>query len=257
MKHCGNSFNLVKRITLVVLLAIVMAGCMSNSSEQAVNLADGNDTEQNIQPKEDAAIETSICNGEETNPIMNPDQYGVVLEATEKIKLGSSGTLRIWIGLEKFMPKPNENMVRDTTSWYSSNISSYARITPNAKHFKIEPEGSKCVKIDPTGSGVQFVITPEEKGEFEVSATIELFDNEECKGIPVSKPAQVVSVKVKVAYFDELWSVVWDYFSRFWVAFVALVFAALFFVIRRFIKNKTGYSEEDEKKEQEKLPTNR
>ncbi len=254
MNQYGNLFKSLKRITLAILLGMVMVGCASGPSVEVVNTPIEKATEQD-KPKEIAVVENPICGGEETRPAMDPDQYGVVLEASEKIKLGSSGTLRVWIGLEKFMPKPNQNMVRDTTSWYSSNISSYARITPNAKHFKIEPEGSKCVKIDPTGSGVQFVITPEEKGEFEVSATIELFDNEECKGIPVSKPAQVVSVKVKVAYFDELWSVVWEYFTRFWVAFVALVFAALLFVVRRFIKNKTGYSsEENEKKEQERLP---
>ena len=36
---------------------------------------------------------------------------------------------------------------------------------------------------------------------------------------------------------------VWDYLSDFWEAFVALIFGALLFVIRKFIKKKTGYGE--------------
>ena len=70
-----------------------------------------------------------------------------------------------------------------------------------------------------------------------------MFDNEDCIGTPVIKPAQVLSVRVNVDYGDEIWKPVWSYFLRFWYAFVALFFGALFFVIRKFVKKKTGYTE--------------
>ncbi len=35
----------------------------------------------------------------------------------------------------------------------------------------------------------------------------------------------------------------WDKFSVFWIALVTLIFGAAIYVIRRFIKNKTGYED--------------
>lgn len=203
--------------------------------------------------KDENPVEDIIEEEEDELPTQNPsrslkaEQYNAIIEATKKIKLGTSGTLKVWIGLEKYIPKQNPNFERDSTTWYSYS-GTYARITPVAKNFIIEPDEPIVLRIDQTGSGFQYAITPQERGEFEVSALIELFDNEECLGHPVIKPTQVLSVKVEVGYLDEIWAPVWSNFTRFWGAFVALFFAALLFVIRKFVKKKTGYTEEKNEK---------
>ena len=276
MKHNNTLFNLVKSMAFAVLLGMVVYGC--NTDQPQIEMAP---PEQEVSPDEypseeivygaeddevivespmeevvfeDVPVVLERPMGEEpveeevgsvpqkSSPKLDPEEYAAVIEVTDTIKLGSSGTLNVWVGKEKYIPKANKKMVRDTTSWYSY-AGVFARITPVAKNFIIEPDEPTVVKLDQTGSGVQYTITPQEKGEFEVSALIELFDNEECIGTPVIKPAQVLSVRVNVDYGDEIWKPVWSYFLRFWYAFVALFFGALFFVIRKFVKKKTGYTE--------------
>ena len=56
---------------------------------------------------------------QKSSPKLDPEEYAAVIEVTDTIKLGSSGTLNGWVGKEKYIPKANKKMVRDTTSWYS------------------------------------------------------------------------------------------------------------------------------------------
>lgn len=238
MKQYGNLFNWIRQAALAILLGIVLGGCRNNAAPSGPNPY-GIDPEKNTPTHEEMSF-TPNPNDKETREILN--NYEAVLEVSKEIRMGTSGTLSVWIGLEEYMPKQNQNTVRDTTSLYS--IRPYARITPYAPDFKVNPEEARCVKIDPTGSMVLFTLTPEKKGNFEVSARIDLFDNDECSGVPFPKNTQVVSVKVTVDYnsrLAEIWAVFWDGFLRFWKILVPLVFGALIFVIRRFIKKKTGY----------------
>ena len=62
-------------------------------------------------------------------------------------------------------------------------------------------------------------------------------------GDPLPKQAYE-TIKVRVNYWKAIWDPVWDGFTYFWGAFVALVFGALLFVVRNFIKKKTGYSDD-------------
>lgn len=261
MKNYNTLIKLVKRMAFAVLLGMLVYGCNSSPKEPQLEMAPEpevsiDDPNQEIVygPEDEVlkdipAVKGEPMEGEEvgstpekSSPKLDAEEYDAIIEVTEEIKLGTSGTLNVWVGKEKYMPKQNQNTVRDTTSWYSY-AGVYARITPVAKNFVVEPDAPTVVKLDETGSGVQYTITPQEMGKFEVSALIELFDNEECIGTPVIKPAQVLSVKVDVAYGTEIWKPVWTNFKRFWVAFVALFFGALFFVIRKFVKKKTGYTE--------------
>ena len=131
------------------------------------------------------------------------------------------------------MQKANTGMVRDTTMLYTSGI--YARITPSAEDCTIDKK-QDILPIDSVGSEVSFTITPQKADEIEVSAVIEMFDNEDCLGAPFRKNStQVLRVKVKVDYWGEIWNPVWKYFKPFWISFVALFFGALLFVIRKFL----------------------
>jgi len=270
MNRYNNLYNLVKRMALAVLVSMVIYGCSSGMPEY--NTPKEEYPEQNI-PAEENPIEEKVDipdileipeenpsgtgevalspgpNGGETRPTLNPDNYDAVLEVTKEIRMGTSGTLSVWIGLEDYILKQSANTERDTTPLYS--IRPYARITPHAPDFKVDPMEAQCVKIDSTGSSVLFTLTPEKKGNFEVGAKIDLFDNEDCSGVPFPKNTQVVSVKVTVDYnsrLAEIWDVFWEGFLRFWKIFVALAFGALIFVIRKFVKKKTGYSEEENEK---------
>lgn len=265
MKHI-YFFNLMKRMALAVLMSMVIIGCgpkqpeqqevgsseqditiVESPAEEVVLSAEGESEVVTESPADNSSKGGDICfspgaRGGKGDLERLLEPYCAMIEATDTIKLGTSGTLKVWMGKEKFMPKPNSDFNRDTTSWYSFE-GLYARITPNAPGFKIDPEGPVVVRLDSTGSGYKFSITPQEKGEFEIDATIDLFETEACLGAPISKPTQTLKVNVVVDYVDEIWKPVWDYFMRFWYAFVALFFGALFFIIRKFVKNKTGYTE--------------
>ena len=283
MNQFNNLCNLMKWMALAVLMSIVIFGCSSGMPEQSAPeeeypkqsvSVEENPTgeividdemgkippviQENPEENPSGTGEVALSpgpNGGETRPTLNPDNYDAVLEVTKEIRMGTSGTLSVWIGLEEYILKQSPNTERDTTPLYS--IRPYARITPHAPDFKVDPIEAQCVKIDPTGSAVLFTLTPEKKGNFEVGAKIDLFDNEDCSGVPFPKNTQVVSVKVTVDYnsrLAEIWDVFWEGFLRFWKIFVALAFGALIFVIRKFVKKKTGYSEEGNEKtgEQEK-----
>jgi hypothetical protein len=177
----------------------------------------------------------------------NPDDYSAVLDVTKELELHQKGDLRVWIGMEDFVPEDEADMVRKEIN-FPANEGNFARITPYAPDFKIEPEESQVMRITPSGSSVLFTIIPEKKGEFKISAKIELFDNPNFEGVPIPKTTNIVSVVVSVdptvkikSGLGELGTVLWDNFLKFWGAVVALIFGALLFVTRKFIKKKTGF----------------
>ena len=177
----------------------------------------------------------------------NPDDYSAVLDVTKELELHQKGDLRVWIGMEDFVPEDDADMVRKEIN-FPANEGNFARITPYAPDFKIEPEESQIMRIVPSGSSVLFTIIPEKKGEFKISAKIELFDNPYFDGVPIPKTTNIVSVVVTVdpmvnfvAGLKKMGSVVWDAFMKFWGAIVALIFGALLFVTRKFVRKKTGF----------------
>ena len=185
---------------------------------------------------------------EEPSSSLNADDYTAVLDVTQQMELNQKGDLRVWIGIENYMPEEESDMVRKTTS-FPGDEGNYARITPYAPDFRIEPEESQVMRIVPSGSSVLFTIIPEKKGEFKISAKIELFDNPDFEGVPIPKTTNIVSVVVSVdptvkikSGLGELGTVLWDNFLKFWGAVVALIFGALLFVTRKFIKKKTGFT---------------
>lgn len=178
--------------------------------------------------------------------------YSVKLAINKSLKLHEKGVLKIWIGDGRIEINFGENTVQDETI-IPANIGHFAKIKPFAPSFDISPKSIDCIKIDPSGSAVRFILTPKDSGELEVSADIELFYNSDCSGTPVPKSAETLTVFVDVDHkrkfmdkLNELWAVFWEKFLSFWGALIALFFAALLFVIRSKIKKKTGYSDSNE-----------
>ena len=187
---------------------------------------------------------------EAPKPAIDANDYKVVLDVTEKIQLHHTGSLRVWIGLDKNVPEQQEGKIRGSETVPASEVGRFARITPYAPEFTFSPAEPQRMRIVPGGSSVQFALTPEKEGTYEIGAKIELFDNEECIGVGIPKTTENVSVMVVVnskevvkSHLGQLGDTLWDGFVKFWGAFVALIFAALLFVIRRFVKKKTGYSD--------------
>lgn len=180
------------------------------------------------------------------------NDYTAILDVTEQMELHQKGDLRVWIGIENYenynMPEVEVGMTRKKTT-FPGDEGNYARITPYAPDFRIEPEESQIMRITPSGSSLLFTIIPEKKGEFKISAKIELFDNPDFEGVPIPKTTNIVSVVVTVdpkvnlmARLGQLGTVLWDNFLKFWGAVVALIFGALLFVTRKFVKKKTGFT---------------
>ena len=179
---------------------------------------------------------------------LNADDYTAVLDVTETMELHQKGDLRVWIGIENYMPEEDTTMARKTIS-FPGDEGNFARITPYAPDFRIEGEESQIMRISPKGSSLLFTIIPEKKGIFKISAKIELFDNPYLEGVPIPKTTNIVSVVVTVdpkvnlmARLGQLGTVLWDNFLKFWGAVVALIFGALLFVTRKFVKKKTGFT---------------
>ena len=275
MSHNGFLNVISMRMALAILLILTVCGCGQNTppiheevplgvppaeeivyeepiketsapGEDDMSIPDVTTTAPEPEPH-DVGAEPPV---QEIKPIKEED-YKVVVDVDDSIEVHTKGNLEVWIGLEEYTPNQTPNTIRNTTSM-PSNLGSYARITPYAPDFDIDPGEPQIVRIHPSGTKVLFTLIPQKKGRFKIGAKIELFDNEECAGVGIPKASDIVSVVVTVDGKIDcmtrlllLWDVVWENFVRFWGAFVALFFAALIFVIRKFIKKKTGYDEVD------------
>lgn len=183
-------------------------------------------------------------------PIPEKKDFKVVLSVDSIMYLGQSGIMQVWIGEEDIDVAFSKGMTQDEKRM-SSSIGKFAKITPVAPDFEITAHSTNlCYKIDPSGSEVRFSLIPKDEGNYRVSADIELFETEDCTGISVPKTARVLSVAVGVDMkkeiskkVHEMESVAWDKFKIFWIALMTLIFGAAIFVVRKYIKNKTGFEE--------------
>ena len=230
-------FVLVARITLLVLFTLVVTACPADKPKpiQTPNI-------QTPPPQGDGGDVDIV--GSAPSPAM--DDYQVILEADKKMIMGSSNYLRVWIGAEGHMPPPVEEIVRDTTTVYADS-NSYALVTPIAPDFKVEPDVAKRIPLKATGSSAVFSLYPLKRGKSYVTATVVIYDSE---GNEDPQSTKRLSVRVSSDYGNKLVNIFMDYFLNFYTALVVLVLGALLFVIRRYIKKKTGY---DEKKNKENL----
>ena len=193
--------------------------------------------------------EEPVVGAEAPAPALDAEDYKVVLDVTRKINLTHTGSLRVWIGQNKYVADKPEDKVRDSATIPAEEITKYARITPYAPEFEVDSKEA-LIQIVPGGSSALFTLKPLKEGTYEIGATVELFDNPECVGVGIPKTTEnllvTVGVNRKESFKDhvaQLLIPLWDGFIKFWGAFVALFFAALLFVIRRYIKKKTKYDD--------------
>ena len=193
--------------------------------------------------------EEPVVGAEAPAPALDAEDYKVVLDVTRKINLTHTGSLRVWIGQNKYVADKPEDKVRDSATIPAEEITKYARITPYAPEFEVDSKEA-LIQIVPGGSSALFTLKPLKEGTYEIGATVELFDNPECVGVGIPKTTEnllvTVGVNRKESFKDhaaQLLNPLWDGFVKFWGAFVALFFAALLFVIRRYIKKKTKYDD--------------
>ncbi|MBP5335340.1 MAG: hypothetical protein J6Y61_06065 [Bacteroidales bacterium] len=190
-----------------------------------------------------------------SEPGIDPEQYNVDLDVVPDMKKDKEYLMQVKVVLPKYETEPSPGMVRGSKVLYAEAVN-YVHVTPIAPGFDIDPAESKIIEFDPTGTEVQFKITPREKGPKMISAEVELLENADGSGDVKSKSSGQVSVIVKVdgwgiieGGLKDLFGVVWKIFKNYWPAFVTLVFGALLFVARKYIKKKTGYGGDGESEE--------
>jgi hypothetical protein len=181
------------------------------------------------------------------SPQQKFEGYSVAVRANAELEIpGKPGVLKVWIGETDNTPKPEKGERQNVVELRTKGQT--ARVEPHAAGMKIEPAESLCEKIDPTGSEVEFQITPIESGEFEVGATVKLYDSSDCSGAPVPKSANSVAVTVRVNKAGiakegmvDLGEVAWKDFLSFWDKLLVLGFALLLFLIRKRLSKWFGF----------------
>lgn len=187
---------------------------------------------------------------EETAAPAKADKYKVELAADPVLKIpGIPGVLRVWIGGQDYQPRFGSGLTTDTG--VLPPVGKWAKVTPLAPAFEVEPKEYKCMEIHPMGSEVRFKLKPLKEGIFDVGADVELFRLEDCRGTPV--PRATASLKVRVivdrqavwkGYIQKLGEIFWQKLLDFWGAALAVLFAALLFLIRGKLKKWFGYKAE-------------
>lgn len=245
-----------KRAFFYFAFIALLYSCLETQTEsasQTETVTESIDPNIDISVDDDTvAIAIEKTDSTATSAPLKSEDYKVVLETDENLKMNEAGELKVWIGGIDIVKPTLPDKVQDETL-IPASIGQYAKITPYAPDFTVTPLEITCLRIHPSGSDVRFTLIPKKAGTLKVSANIELFSTADCTGPAVPKTAATLSVVVKVdnkfvlmSKLQELGTVVWDNFLSFWSALIALLFGALFFIIRRRIKKKTGYDDKDE-----------
>lgn len=190
------------------------------------------------------------------DPTVDNGEYEIRLGATKLVNKDSSGEITVRIGLPGKLPEKDSTEVYNSLYVGAEDVSTYARVTPRAPDFIVEPAEPQIVRVKPS-TAVSFSLKPKKVGEYSVRAQVEFSSTEDFSSIEDSQWTNSLKVNVKVIpelrevnrqedikeHKEALIKTVWKYLTKFWEAFVALFFGALLFVIRKFIKKKTGYGE--------------
>jgi len=243
-----KKIRFLKKLSVLIIL-ICVYGCREHKNE---TVQESIEPEENIEEYEEVTIdEQQTIGNTPTSPEL--EDYKVILSVDGEMDKGENGVLVVWIGASGVEVSFKDDMVQDETT-IPSDIGQYAKITPFAPDFDIKNySADACYKIDPSGSKVQFTLVPKSTGVYDVNVNIQLYESNDCSGAFVPKTSETLSVTVKVNVGKEaskkvnsLLEIVWENFVKFWGAFVALLFGALLFVIKKKIKKKTGYEEKQE-----------
>lgn len=177
--------------------------------------------------------------------------YKIGLDVDERIVLTHKGYVTVWIRPKNKVPELREGKVRDTVTISSHEMKEYARISLFAPEFTVEPSEPKVTHISSDGASAVFSVTPEKEGSAEISATVELFNNEDLQGVAdiitgsVEVTVYVDKVEVRKNFFRELLDMTKKQFVPFYGALLAILFGLALYLIRKFLKKKTGFDENE------------
>lgn len=286
-----KKFSFVRRIIPAILLGLLFTacGCQEESDSDKVGsgpvpgpvVKDRDDIPEegdegsvpmpdDSEPTLDGSVPTldgSVPMVGAAAPGPDADDYKIALDADTLYIKNQTGHIQVTIGLANKIQDERGDQVRNTATVPAEEIGGFARVSASAPGFDISPEGPQEMKIVSSGSSVGFDVTPRVEGPVEISAIVDLFDNDQFQGPPTRK-TETIKVQVRVDTvktikdrIGELLSVVWKQFLKFWGAFVALFFGVLLFSFRKYLKKKTGYGggdceeiearEEDDEEENE------
>ena len=241
MNPSRNLSVLVIRITLLLLFTLVVTAC---PAERPPEQKDQNTGIQTPPPMDGDDGDIMIVSSGAPAPDPDEVKYKVDLTAERKMRVGGDHYFRVWIGGEDQLPPPMEDTVSDTTS-VMAHEGSYAVVTPVCPKFKVNPDTPQTIPLKASGSSALFTLTPLKRGRSFVSATVKIYDRD---GNETPQSTKRLSVKVssnfwgrQVDHGEEIEKVFWDKFLPFFSALLVLVLGAILYVVRRYIKKKTGY----------------
>lgn len=189
------------------------------------------------------------------NTTVVDEKYEVRLGANKLVSKDSHGFMMVRIGPSGSLPEKDTAEVYNSLYIRHEDVRTYARVTPCAPDFIVDPAEPQIVRVKPSGTAVSFTLIPQGIGVFGVRAQVEFSSTEDFSSIEETQWTNSLQVDVKVIQElrdanrqeeinkrkEDLHKTFWDYLEDFWEALVALVLGALLFVIRKFIKKKTGY----------------
>ena len=245
------------KIIIINILLILICSCSQRAPE--TNMAEGEEIEvvedplyndrepadDDINPVEigydglEESKDDDISSDPSENPIDELENYSIVLSMDKELLDDETGTLKIWIGSSGIEVSYSDEEVT-AEKHISSGIGQYAKITPYAPDFEIDPEEVGCIKIHPSGSEILFSLKPLKTGNLVVSANIELYNNANCTGTAVPKTAETLSVLVEVnrkailkTKTKELTDVIWDNFLIFFGSIISIIFGVIVYKFRK------------------------
>jgi hypothetical protein len=241
-----------------LLLLLILTSCGQKKSDDPITNGQPptpEPIEKNTQPKPNdlkAREEWIAPLPPEAGVSMSPlEYYRVVVSGSKLLQLpGNKGLLNVWIGDEYFQPAADETM-----NIADSNIiavGEYALVEANAPDFEVSPVTSKCLLLHPSGVNAKFYLTALKAGNFEVSATVNLFNTQDCSGPAIPKTANTLKVNVAVnqTLLDEqrrqsFVDIFWAKTTEFWAALLALFFGLILFLVRKQLKRLFGFDKDD------------
>lgn len=186
---------------------------------------------------------------EETSAGSPFDNYKIVLDADENIFIPNpKARLSVWIGNEIYKILEIEGKVRAEADVAAVGEWAVVRPFSNDPSFEFKPKDTGCIKIDPTGSEVYFHMMPKNKGSFTVGASVDLYNEKNCKGTRIPKNSTELKVKVDVdkkeivdEKINDLGSILWQSILDFWATLLTIVFGLILFLFKNKLKEKFGY----------------
>jgi hypothetical protein len=179
------------------------------------------------------------------------NSYLVKVEANPKIKMSidagipTSGQISVWIGQPQYEPKNQAGTVAASGVIHTNSVAVSAKVKPSIPDdpsaFKVEPDTSMCLVVEPTGSTANFKITPMRTGQFRIGADVYLYTNSECTGAVAAKTAEPITVVVSAyAPTSGLLEITWSAFKNFYKEILAAVFALLILLFRKQLAKLFG-----------------